>query len=900
VGGKASVYRGRPIAPLFSPASANSANSISNHMRSIHDWFQSGATAGNGVQGADRAHDGAIDQVLWAGALGVIYALVSALSNEFSAASAAPAPLWISDGVALALVLLAPARAHPAMYAAILLANIIVSLLAGVGLVATLVGSVANTLQTLIAVSAIRRITGLPVRLLNLRALVTFYVAAVLIATALAAAVQAAGAAVLLQRDFREDFITIYVSDALGVALITPMLVSWGLFYAAIRDGRIAPLPFQPWRFLEGVIAFSGVVISAWLVFATDFNQLHAIRPFVYLNLPCLVWVALRFDLRAVTAALVITALIGAYYTMQGLGQFAIASAAIPLQTALLELQAFLMVLSITVMVVAGLFNEERVVSSELKSLRRRYGAVMRASGNVAFEIDLASRRVVWLGDTEAVLGWRAEDISTVAAWNEKVHPDDLDRLVGVRQRLSQGDGTQESLEYRIFKPDGSVIRLGIGAYGASDFDARRRQTRRLIVGMAKDITAIARLAEENRQLDANLRQAQKMESIGQLAGGIAHDFNNILAAILGYGEMARSKLGTPELVADRDSISKLARYVDTILKAAERGRALVAQILTFSRRAPEKRVPVDVGSVVSEVVSLLRGSFSVQIVFDPEARDLAVLGDATALHQLVMNVSTNGIHAIEARAATSPGFTGALSILLARETLDTSPADAGRTLAAGPYAVLRIADDGIGIAPDVRERMFDPFFTTKSVGRGTGLGLSLARAVAEAHGGAVTCSSTVGHGTTFTIYLPLVPEAADSHEATARDRVATRGGGQRIMLVDDDDALRALATELVAELGYQPEAFASAMDAWAAFEAAPDNWDAILSDEVMPGMTGTALAAQVHARRPALPVIIITAYGGAGFQLRAEEAGVARVLKKPYRREDVAEALAAALRVAR
>jgi CheY-like chemotaxis protein len=214
--------------------------------------------------------------------------------------------------------------------------------------------------------------------------------------------------------------------------------------------------------------------------------------------------------------------------------------------------------------------------------------------------------------------------------------------------------------------------------------------------------------------------------------------------------------------------------------------------------------------------------------------------------------------------------------------------------LPAGHYLKVRVTDHGVGIDEATRQRMFEPFFTTKPAGRGTGLGLSLAMSVAKAHGGGIDVESSVGAGTTFTVYLPAV--TGDSAEPVVASDGLPRGRDEQILLVDDEPALRELAEELLVELGYQVASFNTSAEALAAFEGAPDRFAAIVSDEVMPGLTGTQLAGRVHALRPALPIIIITGYGGAGFEIRAQHAGVMTVLKKPYQKDELAHALSSAL----
>jgi CheY-like chemotaxis protein len=315
----------------------------------------------------------------------------------------------------------------------------------------------------------------------------------------------------------------------------------------------------------------------------------------------------------------------------------------------------------------------------------------------------------------------------------------------------------------------------------------------------------------------------------------------------------------------------------------------MVAQILTFSRRAPEKKALVSINTLLQEIALLLRGSHDHEIVLDIESlhhRSFNVLGDATALHQLVMNIATNGLQAMPTR--------GVLSIHLSDVEFTEGRVLPNGALQAGRYACIKIADEGSGIDEATRAKMFDPFFTTKEVGKGTGLGLSLALAIARAHDGAIAVESTAGEGSLFTILLPI----ADSIMIDTAPNAAPlpQGHGELVMLVDDEEALRELGAEILTTLGYKPMVFDSSATAWETFQRSPKLYRLVLTDEVMPELTGTQLAERIHGLNPAVPILIITAYGGTGFELRAQRAGVTAILAKPYRAEDLARQIASVL----
>jgi PAS domain S-box-containing protein len=393
------------------------------------------------------------------------------------------------------------------------------------------------------------------------------------------------------------------------------------------------------------------------------------------------------------------------------------------------------------------------------------------------------------------------------------------------------------------------------------------------------DITERRRAEEDRRRLEASLLQAQKLEAMGTLAGGVAHDFNNILGAVLGYGELAQSAVPAG---------SAVRRYIDSILSAGLRAKSLVERILAFSRSGVGPRVPVHVQSVVAEALEMLSASLPDNIRLERAlaADDSAVIGDATQIHQVVLNLCTNAVHAMREG--------GTLEVRLDTAELDAPRTVITSTLARGSYVRLCVHDTGIGIEPQLRDRIFDPFFTTKGVGVGTGLGLSLVHGIVTDLGGGVDMTSDVGRGTTFMVWLP---RRWRTDPVAAQDESTPCGNGEAVMLVDDEGTLVQLGEEMIANLGYEPVGFTSAVEALEEFRADPERFAAVLSDETMPGMTGSQLAQQIIAIRADIPVILMSGYAGAALAARARAVGALDVLGKPLSSRDIARALAAAIR---
>jgi signal transduction histidine kinase/ActR/RegA family two-component response regulator len=386
----------------------------------------------------------------------------------------------------------------------------------------------------------------------------------------------------------------------------------------------------------------------------------------------------------------------------------------------------------------------------------------------------------------------------------------------------------------------------------------------------------------EREALEAQLRQSQRMEAIGTLAGGVAHNFNNILGAILGYGEMALAALPAG---------SHPERYVQKVMTAGQRGKGVVDQILAFSRRGEHRHRPTQVQSVVEEALDLLRASLPATITIRTtlEAKSAAVLGDPTQLQQVVVNLSANAAQAMDGR--------GTLEVTLDAVEFASARALSHGTLAPGRYVSLTVSDAGHGMDEETVERIFEPFFTTKAAGSGTGLGLSTVHGIVADHGGAIHVKSRPGQGSVFEVYLAQAETPVPSGDRA--EEAARCGRGQTVLLVDDERPLVLLGEEMLAALGYEPVGVDSSSKALAAVRTDPGRFDLVLTDEVMPGMTGTQLAVALHAIRPELPIILMSGHGGRGRSHQVRAAGICDVLKKPLLSSDLAASLARHLQAA-
>jgi len=435
-------------------------------------------------------------------------------------------------------------------------------------------------------------------------------------------------------------------------------------------------------------------------------------------------------------------------------------------------------------------------------------------------------------------------------------------------QMLASG-GQLRVVDYQFLTRSGRVFDGRLAACGEFDPDGRFKRTWSAIA----DVTA-------EKRADRELRQAQRMEAIGQLTAGIAHDFNNLLTAVLGNLELLS--------VRPLQDQQRAERLIEGARKAAERGARLTAQLLAFSRQQRIAAQPVDVNRVVEAMLPLLRSTIGGNIGINVQAEPTlyVALADPTQLELAIINM------AINARDAMPLG--GAITIETFNVTLGR-PATAEEP-AAGEYVAVQVSDTGTGIADAVRERIFEPFFTTKEIGKGSGLGLSQVLGVLKQLGGGVSVRSALGKGTSIAIFLPRAVGAPEAKEPPVEAAVRDQPGqlGRRILLVDDDADVRLVAAEMLGDAGYDVVQAASGAAALDALERAESRTDVVLVDVAMPGINGVELAAIVRRTWPALPVVLMTGY--ADSKLLGDDAGD-EILRKPFQAAELQATVQRAMR---
>jgi PAS domain S-box-containing protein len=394
------------------------------------------------------------------------------------------------------------------------------------------------------------------------------------------------------------------------------------------------------------------------------------------------------------------------------------------------------------------------------------------------------------------------------------------------------------------------------------------------------DLSGQKRAEAEKAHLERQLRQAQKMEALGTLAGGIAHDFNNILSAVLGHAELGLLQLA--------DSTHPLHAKFSAIYHAGQRAKDLVSQILAFSRMQEKVRAPLAVGPIIKESIQLLRSSLPANIEIRSHIHtNKMVLADATEIHQVVMNLCTNAYHAMQ-------GSGGVLQIDLQDVALDQTEASLDVELPPGDSVQLTISDTGCGISPAVIDRIFEPYFTTKSKTQGTGLGLAVVHGIIKSYQGAISVKSRVREGTQFAVYLPVAAEG-DRIDAGMTLLPLPRGS-ENLLLVDDEVALVEVWQQMLEVLGYRVTAVVGAPEALETFRRAPGDFDLVITDLTMPGLSGVELARAVTTIRPGIPIVLCTGFSEWFEKGRGKSIGIRQVLMKPLTMEGLARAVREAL----
>ena len=489
----------------------------------------------------------------------------------------------------------------------------------------------------------------------------------------------------------------------------------------------------------------------------------------------------------------------------------------------------------------SSLLRRQSHAGQSLRASEERLQRALDASQLCLWDFDVQSGSVYLSEAWSQWLGGPAEVTrTTFAGLAERVPEDELQAVRAALVAAVKGDTVSYRVEHRVRKIDGSWLwNISEGRVVERDADGQALR----MVGTNRDITERKQAEAARRELEAQVRESQKMEAIGTLAGGIAHDFNNILGAILGNVALARD---------DAAASPAALQSLEQINKSATRARALVRQILAFGRHQPQLLVNRPLRPLVEESLALMRATLPAGVKLDKFLCDetLHVRADATQIQQVLLNLCTNAWHALR----DEPG-----RLEVGLEPIDNADGEMPARLAPGAYAHLWVSDNGCGIDRGTLERIFEPFFTTKPVGQGTGLGLSVVHGIVNAHGGTILVDSVPGRGSTFHVYFPRV-DAQDAEPTSAWGELAplqSHGHGEHVLYVDDDEVMVLLAQQLLGRLGYRVSCFQDPRLALAALRAEPQAFDLVVTDFNMPECSGLDVAREVMRIRADLPVAI-------------------------------------------
>lgn len=508
----------------------------------------------------------------------------------------------------------------------------------------------------------------------------------------------------------------------------------------------------------------------------------------------------------------------------------------------------------------------------ELRNSSERFRALLETASESIVVVNEKGSIVIVNVRTEELFGYSRKELlgqsleMLLPEHIREIHPDHFNSYCSDPRSRPMGDG----LDVFALHKDGTEIPVEIS------LSYIRAENGILIMSFITDITNRKQAEEERIRLARQLQRSQKLETIGTLTGGIAHDFNNILTPIMGYAEMARRKL-VP-------SSNHLAPMLDNILKAAQRAKELVYQILLFSKQVENERKPVRIQLLVIEAIKLVRASIpvTVEIRQQIESSCHPVLADATQIHQVIINLCTNAWQAMEEKGGT-------LTIELKQAEVDAAIEELHPNLCEGEYLLLSVTDTGNGMDDATLNRIFEPFFTTKTVDKGTGMGLSVVHGIVRSHNGDILVSSELGGGSTFDVYLPITRTEQNTATEGAKE---IKMGQESLLIVDDENAVIGMLKEMLEQLGYRIDAQTSSIEAVKVFRQHPDKYDLVISDFTMPSMTGLELSRQLQEIRSGIPFMLMTGRVDMLTDDTIKEFGIKKVIGKPILTQELASAI--------
>jgi signal transduction histidine kinase/integral membrane sensor domain MASE1/CheY-like chemotaxis protein len=755
--------------------------------------------------------------------LTAIYVAAGNAGLALASVHASVTPVWPPTGIAIAGLLFLGVRAWPMIFVGAFVVNQITS----GGWAASLVIAAGNTCEAVLAALLVQRFAHGLDAFSRVGDVFRFVLLAGVCSTTVSATIGVVSLSVfqgMAWRDVLTVWDTWWLGDMTGAIVVAPMLILW----------LTAPRPrWTRLQWLEIAVIGLASVALAWLIF------IRFTFPLAFLCLPICIWTAFRFGSREASAVMGLMSLIAVWGTVHARGPFAGEST----NTALLSVQAFTAVTMLVGLVIGAAITErkrleaglERHVAdrtAELQASESRLAEAQEVARIGSWEWDLATQELWW--STELYRMWQVDPSAyrpTYERFLERIHQEDR---AHVESRVLHALETREPFEFdfRLIRCDGQE-RSVFGKGRVIDGPGGGR-----MVGIGQDIT-------ERKQLELQFQQAQKLEAVGLLAGGIAHDFNNLLTAIGGCTEIVLWNLAD----GDPDRLELME-----VRKAVDRAAALTRRLLAFGRQQTLQPQVLDLNALVLGTETLLRRTIGehIELSLDLDPHLEAIRIDPCQFEQVLLNLALN------ARDAMPSG--GQLEFVTRTADVDENWARRHPPMTSGRYVHLTVTDTGIGMSAETCARIFEPFFTTKPSGHGSGFGLATSYGILKQSGGFIWVTSEEGRGASFDIYLPVVREPLSSL-TLPRPFAQSTNGSETILLVEDDMAVRRLAETVLRKHGYAVLSARDGEEALAIAQRCRQTIDLLITDVVMPGVSGRDLAARLQADHAMLRVLYTSGY---------------------------------------